>query len=44
VNDAVEAVLTSGLRTADLAGPGEKPVGTTAMGAAVLREVERRLS
>jgi 3-isopropylmalate dehydrogenase len=44
VNDAVEAVLTAGLRTSDLARPGEKPIGTTAMGAAVLREVERRLS
>jgi 3-isopropylmalate dehydrogenase len=43
VNDAVEAVLDAGLRTTDLARPGERPIGTTAMGDAVLKEVERRL-
>ena len=44
VNAAVEAVLASGLRTADLARPGEKAVGTLEMGDAVLREVQKRLA
>ena len=44
VNGAVEAVLASGLRTADLARPGETAVGTVAMGDAVLREVQKRLA
>jgi 3-isopropylmalate dehydrogenase len=43
VNGAVEDVLGAGLRTPDLARPGETPVGTTAMGAAVLAKVEQRL-
>jgi 3-isopropylmalate dehydrogenase len=44
VNQAVEAALTAGLRTADLARAGERVIGTVAMGDAVLAEVERRLS
>jgi 3-isopropylmalate dehydrogenase len=43
VNGAVEDVLGAGLRTPDLARPGETPVGTTAMGAAVLARLEQRL-
>jgi 3-isopropylmalate dehydrogenase len=43
VDDAVEAVLAAGLRTADLARAGERAIGTAAMGDAVLAEVERRL-
>jgi 3-isopropylmalate dehydrogenase len=43
VNDAVEAVLAAGLRTADLARAGERVSGTVAMGDAVLAEVQRRL-
>jgi len=43
VNGAVEDVLAKGLRTGDLARSGEKTIGTTAMGEAVLAEVERRL-
>jgi 3-isopropylmalate dehydrogenase len=43
VNGAVEDVLAKGLRTGDLARPGEKTIGTTAMGEAVLAEVEHRL-
>ncbi len=43
VYEAVEAVLAAGLRTADLARPGERAIGTRAMGDAVLAEVERRL-
>ena len=36
VEAAVQAVLAQGLRTADLAQPGEASVGTVAMGDAVL--------
>jgi 3-isopropylmalate dehydrogenase len=38
---AVDAVLERGLRTADLAGPGEEAVGTTGMTEAVLDELSR---
>jgi 3-isopropylmalate dehydrogenase len=38
---AVDAVLERGLRTADLAGPGEDAVGTTGMTEAVLDELSR---
>jgi 3-isopropylmalate dehydrogenase len=44
VNGAVEAVLASGLRTGDLARPGEKVIGTVAMGEAVLSELDKTLS
>jgi len=36
INAAVEAVLASGLRTGDIAAPGEAKVGTAAMGDAVV--------
>ena len=39
VERAVEKVLETGLRTADIAGPGETPVSTAAMGEAVLKEL-----
>ena len=38
---AVTNLLAAGLRTADLAGPGEAAVGTAAMGAALLQELDR---
>jgi 3-isopropylmalate dehydrogenase len=41
VERAVEAVLERGLRTPDLAGPGEDAVGTDEITAAVLAEVGR---
>lgn len=44
INQAVEAVLDSGVRTGDLAKPGDRVIGTADMGAAVLAEVEKRLS
>jgi 3-isopropylmalate dehydrogenase len=44
VNAAVEDVLNQGLRTADIAKPGEAVSGTRQMGEAVLNAVERRLS
>ena len=37
IRRAVRAVLAQGLRTADLAAPGEKSIGTEAMGDAVAR-------
>ena len=40
IEDAVKRVLASGLRTADLARDGESPVSTSAMGQAVLDEME----
>ena len=40
IEDAVKRVLASGLRTADLARDGESPVSTSAMGQAVLDELE----
>jgi 3-isopropylmalate dehydrogenase len=43
VNRAVEDVLDNGARTADIAKPGEKVLGTRQMGDAVLKAVERRL-
>ncbi len=43
LNAAVEDVLDAGVRTGDIAGRGEKVVGTREMGEAVLRAVEKRL-
>ncbi|AOX17172.1 3-isopropylmalate dehydrogenase [Kozakia baliensis] len=40
IEKAVSNVLDSGLRTADIAAPGFTPVGTEAMGAAVLQEMK----
>ena len=36
IQDAVQAVLKDGLRTGDIAGPGEKTVSTTEMGQAII--------
>jgi 3-isopropylmalate dehydrogenase len=44
INGAVEDVLNAGVRTGDIAKPGQKVVGTREMGEAVLQAVERRLS
>jgi 3-isopropylmalate dehydrogenase len=44
IETAVLRVLESGQRTADIAGAGEKAVGTRAMGAAVVRELEAQYS
>jgi 3-isopropylmalate dehydrogenase len=44
INRAVEDVLNAGLRTGDIAKPGEAVIGTRQMGEAVLKAVERRLS
>jgi 3-isopropylmalate dehydrogenase len=44
IDDSVEAVLAAGLRTGDLARPGENVIGTAAMGQAVLEQVEQRLA
>jgi 3-isopropylmalate dehydrogenase len=44
VEQAVESVLASGLRTADLMGPdGGKPVSTTEMGDAILKALDASL-
>jgi 3-isopropylmalate dehydrogenase len=41
IETAVEKVLAGGLRTADIMAPGMARVGTTVMGEAVLRELEK---
>ncbi|MGH6946574.1 MAG: 3-isopropylmalate dehydrogenase [Kiloniellales bacterium] len=41
VERAVDRVLNDGLRTADIAGPGDKPVSTKAMGEAVVAAIAR---
>ncbi len=41
IERAVSGVLSAGLRTADLAAPGTTPVGTEAMGTALLAELDR---
>ncbi len=41
IETAVEKVLAGGLRTADIMSPGRARVGTTVMGEAVLRELEK---
>jgi 3-isopropylmalate dehydrogenase len=38
---AVEKVLAGGLRTADIMQPGMARVGTSVMGEAVIRELEK---
>src|SRR4029434_6442220 len=42
IEGAVRRVLANGLRTGDIALPGEKVVGTRAMGDAVLAELRQR--
>ncbi|MCY3670498.1 MAG: 3-isopropylmalate dehydrogenase [Alphaproteobacteria bacterium] len=41
VDGAVENVLAAGVRTADIAGDGQEPVSCSAMGDAVLAELDR---
>ncbi|MGG5885803.1 3-isopropylmalate dehydrogenase [Falsiroseomonas sp. HC035] len=41
IEQSVEKVLAGGLRTADIMAPGMARVGTTVMGEAVLRELEK---
>ena len=41
LDQAIAVALDKGLRTADIAGPGDKSVGTFAMGEAVLTEFAR---
>ena len=43
INQAVEAVLDAGHRTADLAKAGEKVISTSEMGAQVLLELNKRI-
>jgi 3-isopropylmalate dehydrogenase len=43
INTAVEDVLGAGLRTGDLARPGQSAIGTRAMGDAVLAALDKRL-
>ncbi len=40
IESAVQAVLRDGKRTADIAGAGERPIGTRAMGAAVIAALQ----
>jgi 3-isopropylmalate dehydrogenase len=39
IEKAVANVLAAGIRTGDIAGPNHKPVGTQAMGDAVMKEL-----
>jgi 3-isopropylmalate dehydrogenase len=41
IERAVERVLAGGLRTADIMSPGMARVGTSVMGEAVLRELDK---
>jgi 3-isopropylmalate dehydrogenase len=41
VTCAIEAVLESGARTADIAPPGETPLGTTEFGNVIAEELQR---
>jgi 3-isopropylmalate dehydrogenase len=43
LENAVQDVLNSGIRTADIAEVGQKTVGTTQMGDAVIKQLEIRL-
>lgn len=43
IEHAVQDVLSSGIRTGDIAAPGEKTVGTAEMGAAVLERLDRMM-
>ncbi len=42
IEAAAEAVLDAGIRTPDIAKPGTAPVSTTAMGDAILAELDAR--
>jgi 3-isopropylmalate dehydrogenase len=39
IYDAIEAALATGIRTADIAKPGEKSVSTTEMTAAIVARI-----
>jgi 3-isopropylmalate dehydrogenase len=39
IESAVEQVLAAGLRTGDIAGPNDKPIGTSAMGDAIAEKI-----
>ncbi len=41
IDNAIDAVLKSGLRTGDIMQPGMKQVGTTEMGEAILKEISK---
>ena len=41
IEQAVQNVLNAGVRTGDIAAPGEKTVGTKGMGEAVTAELDR---
>jgi 3-isopropylmalate dehydrogenase len=41
IEAAIAAALANGLRTADIASPGTKMVGTAAMGDAIIAELEK---
>jgi 3-isopropylmalate dehydrogenase len=41
IEAAIAAALAKGLRTADIASPGDKTVGTAAMGDAIIAEMEK---
>ena len=41
IEQAVEKVLAGGLRTADIMGPGTARIGTSVMGEAILRELDK---
>jgi 3-isopropylmalate dehydrogenase len=41
IDKAIAATLDKGLRTADIAPKGSKSVGTSAMGDAIIAEMER---
>jgi 3-isopropylmalate dehydrogenase len=41
IEAAIAAALAKGLRTADIASPGDKTVGTREMGDAIVAEMEK---
>lgn len=43
IDKAIADVLAAGLRTADIAGPNDKPVSTSQMGDAILSELKKTL-
>jgi len=44
VETAVERVLASGMRTADILSPGSAKVSTVVMGDAILRELDKQVA
>jgi 3-isopropylmalate dehydrogenase len=41
IDKAIALTLDKGIRTGDIAAPGQKSVGTTEMGDAILAEMEK---